>query len=297
MADLTWHDALDPEQAEEITRLLAEAEEVDGVAPAGEAVHLRLRPGASGSAHLLARVDGVLAGYAHLDLLGDSDGNLVAELAVRPGSRRAGVGSELAGAVLGAAADRGGPVRFWAHGDREGASGLAARLGARRVRELWVMRRALAGLPEVPPLPEGVALRSFEPGRDEDAVVRVNARAFSWHPEQGAMTADDVRLKEAEDWFDADGFLLAVDGADRLLGFHWTKRHDESMGEVYVVGVDPDAQGGGLGKALTLAGLVHLKSTGLRDVHLYVESDNSPAVRVYTRLGFSRWKADVQYAL
>ncbi|NUS62933.1 MAG: GNAT family N-acetyltransferase, partial [Saccharothrix sp.] len=82
----------------------------------------------------------------------------------------------------------------------------------------------------------------------------------------------------------------------RLLGFHWTKAHTAELGEVYVVGVDPDAQGGGLGKAITLAGLAHLRAAGLTEVMLYVESDNAAALAVYDRLGFTRWDSDVQYA-
>jgi mycothiol synthase len=145
-------------------------------------------------------------------------------------------------------------------------------------------------------LPDGVTLRSFVPGRDEAAVVYVNHRAFSWHPEQSAMSIEDVRQKEEQPWFDPAGFLLAVDADERLVGFHWTKTHTAELGEVYVVGVDPDAQGGGLGKAITLAGLAHLRDAGLTEVMLYVESDNAAALAVYSRLGFTRWDSDVQYA-
>jgi mycothiol synthase len=116
------------------------------------------------------------------------------------------------------------------------------------------------------------------------------------------MTADDVRAAEAEPWFDADGFLLAVDTDDRLLGFHWTKVHPDSgdgrpIGEVYVVGVRPDAQGGGLGRGLTMAGLHYLRARrGIDRVMLYVESDNQAALAVYAKVGFTLWDADVQYA-
>ncbi|GAA1280877.1 mycothiol synthase [Saccharothrix xinjiangensis] len=262
------------------------------MAPVGEAVVLRLRPGAVGSAHLPARRDGVLAGYLHLDLLGDADGNQVAELAVHPDHRRRGVGS----ALLAAVAERAPSVRVWAHGGLPAQEALAAKLGARKVRELLRMGRRLdADLPG-PVLPPGVRLRAFEPGRDEEAVVRVNHLAFSWHPEQGAMGVEDLRAKQGEPWFDPAGFLLAVDADDRLLGFHWTKAHSAELGEVYVVGVDPGAQGGGLGKALTLAGLAHLRAAGLTEVMLYVESDNASALAVYTRLGFARWDSDTQYA-
>ncbi|WP_367138784.1 mycothiol synthase [Saccharothrix sp. HUAS TT1] len=283
---------MSPEQAAEISGLLDAAQTVDGVAPVGEAVVLRLRPGARGSRHLLARAGETLAGYLHLDVFGDSDGNEVAELAVHPDHRRRGVGAALVGAL----ADRPKPVRVWSHGGHPGAGALAARLGYREVRELLRLRRPLdADLPE-PVLPDGVALRPFVPGRDEAAVVYVNHRAFAWHPEQSAMSIEDVRQKEEQPWFDPAGFLLAVDRDERLLGFHWTKAHTAELGEVYVVGVDPDAQGGGLGKAITLAGLAHLRATGLTEVMLYVESDNAAALAVYERLGFTRWDSDVQYS-
>jgi len=192
-------------------------------------------------------------------------------------------------------------LRVWAHGDSPAAAALAARFGFRRARTMNRMRRELADLPAYS-LPAGVALRPFRPGQDEDAVTEVNHLAFAWHPEQGAMTADDVRAAEAEPWFDTDGFLLAVDPADRLLGFHWTKVHPDAgdgrpIGEVYVVGVRPDAQGGGLGRGLTLAGLHHLRARrGMDRVMLYVESDNGAALTVYDKLGFTLWDADVQYA-
>ncbi|MFD7655272.1 mycothiol synthase [Actinosynnema sp. NPDC059797] len=290
--ELSWSEELSPEQVGEVTGLLGAVRDVDGVAPVGEAVTLRLRPGARGSAHLLARRDGALAGYLHLDVLGDAEGNQVAELAVHPDHRRRGVGS----ALLAAVAERAAPLRVWAHGGLPAQEALAAKLGARKVRELLRMGRRLdADLP-APVLPPGVRLRAFEPGRDEEAVVRVNHRAFSWHPEQGAMGVEDLRAKQGEPWFDPAGFLLAVDADDRLLGFHWTKAHSAELGEVYVVGVDPDAQGGGLGKALTLAGLAHLRAAGRVEVMLYVEADNASALAVYNRLGFTRWDSDAQYA-
>ena len=55
--------------------------------------------------------------------------------------------------------------------------------------------------------------------------------------------------------------------------------------------------GRGLGRLLTLAGLHHLEGLGVEEVLLYVESDNAPAVAVYSRLGFEHAPADthVQY--
>ncbi|MBU2111746.1 MAG: GNAT family N-acetyltransferase, partial [Actinobacteria bacterium] len=83
-------------------------------------------------------------------------------------------------------------------------------------------------------------------------------------------------------------------GADgTMLGFHWTKIHDRDHGEVYVVGVSPASQGRGLGRLLTLAGLHHLHDRGVREVILYVESDNAPAIRIYRdKLGFTHQQRD-----
>jgi mycothiol synthase len=243
-----------------------------------------------GGPHLLAVRDRVV-GYAHLDTTGDSFGNEVAELVVHPDFRNQGIGGEM----LQALTDRARPLRVWSHLDDPAAARLAEKYGFRRVRELHRM-----GMDFGPELPEltfsnGVRLRTFVPGQDEEAMVAVNARAFSWHPEQGQLTVQDVLDTEKEAWFDPDGFFLAVDVDDKILGFHWTKVHPDSTGEVYVVGVDPDAQGGGLGKALTLAGLRHLKSLGLPRVILYVESDNAPAIAVYGKLGFTLLDVGVQY--
>jgi mycothiol synthase len=178
---------------------------------------------------------------------------------------------------------------------------LATTLGFTQARVLWQMRRSLLAPLAEPHLPEGVHLRPFVVGADEREFLRVNNAAFDWHPEQGGWDLDQVKLREAEPWFDPNGFLLAVDADDRLLGFHWTKVHGdeghshEPIGEVYVLGVDPSARGMHLGAALTLAGLRHLRDRGLRQVMLYVEADNDAAVRVYHDLGFTRWDTDVSY--
>ncbi len=99
----------------------------------------------------------------------------------------------------------------------------------------------------------------------------------------------------AEPWFDPAGLLVA-DSGDGLLGFHWTKQHSDVVGEVYVVAVDPAAQGRGLGKALTAAGLAHLASLGVRRIILYVESDNTAAIATYAGLAFAHASTHVQYA-
>ncbi|WP_433499487.1 mycothiol synthase [Sphaerimonospora sp. CA-214678] len=300
---------LGDEQVADVLALVEAAAEADGVRPLNEHVMLHLRYGGDpGARAVLIRMDGEngeLAGFAHLDPADPVEGPS-GELVVHPAFRGRGVGRRLLEAVL---TESGGRLRLWAHGDHPAASRLAASLGLTRARSLWKMRRSLSDpLPAVR-LPEGVRLRTFEPERDEEAWLALNAQAFATHPEQGAWTFDDLKRREQEPWFDPAGFFLAVrpgpaDGHDRLVGFHWTKVDrggtgdgdgHEPIGEVYVVGVSPDERGTGLGRALTLAGLAHLRSLGLAQVMLYVDEENVPAIRLYESIGFTRWDTDVMY--
>ena len=324
---------LDGEQRSEVLALVATATHLDGVAPLSEQTLLAVRgdlptgtdTGATTCApHFLAYAGAHLAGYAHLERGGaDSAGEAVAaEVVVHPAHRRQGVGTALVRALeqaLDNALEPGAEtLQLWAHGHLDAARAFAARDGYSRVRYLWQMRRSLR--PDADPLPavslpEGFQARHFVIGQDEDAWLRVNARAFAHHPEQGRMTRDDLDRRIAEPWFDARGFILIEDMrgfAPVLAASHWTKvvlaedslaedplggpEAGQTQGEVYVVGVDPAYQGMGLGWAVTILGLAHLREQGLTDAMLYVGADNTAAVATYSRLGFARFAADVMYS-
>jgi mycothiol synthase len=236
-----------------------------------------------------------LTGYAQIDGTDPIEAP-AAEFLVHPARRSHGHGRALGDALLAATGKR---LRVWAHGGHPAARHLAVVLNMKLFRELHQMRRpmdaALTGLPE-PRLPEGVTVRTFVPGQDEAAWLAVNAAAFAHHPEQGGLTQRDLKDREAEAWFDPEGFFLAYRGA-ALAGFHWTKVHaDEGLGEVYVLGVAPSEQGSGLGRALTAIGLRHLaRDRHLDTAMLYVDADNAPAVAVYERLGFTVHETDLMY--
>ena len=261
-----------------VDSVVATAAEVDGTEPIDEAARMSLaHRGVDGNALWLA--DGGFALLRGHDL----------DVAVAPGARGRGEGrARVAAALEEAPAD----VTAWSHADPPAAAALARRFGFSPVRSLWVMSRD-AGPVDAPEV-EGVTIRGY---RDADAseVLRVNAAAFAHHPEQGSMDAANLAERMAEPWFDPAGLLVA-DAGDGLLAFHWTKVHDADQGEVYVVAVDPAAQGRGLGRAITAAGLAHLASRGVRRILLYVESDNEPAIATYSTLGFEHTSTHVQYA-
>ena len=288
-------------RASALATVATAAAEADGAEPLNEAALLALRHrGLEGSTLYAAGADESLDGFAWVH--GQAPDTEV-DLVVAPGARGRGVGTALAAAVV---ADRPeGPLSAWSHGNHPAAAALADRFGLDRVRDLWVMRLPLTPGGRAPsaetPASADFVVRTFEPGRDEEAFLALNAEAFAGHPEQGKMTRADLDQRMAQAWFDPAGFFVAearagVEGveAGELLGFHWTKVHpgEPPHGEVYVVGVSPRSQGMGLGKLLTRVGLDHLAGLGLAEVELYVESDNAAAIAVYSRLGFTHDERD-----
>lgn len=278
-----------------ITELARSTAQSDEVNPLSEATLLHLEGEHPGEAHVLAYAGepgaGELVGYAALA----PDGS--AELVVAPQYRRQGFGTALLRMLM----DHGGSkLRVWAHGRLPGADELAQRLGLEVARELYFLRRPSAPVPAVV-WPEGISVRTFVPGQDDNAWIALNAAAFADHPEQGSWTHADLTDRLQQPWFDPAGFFLAVDSSTgALAGFHWTKEHDDEVspyGEVYVVGVAPEYQGTGLGKALTLTGIRHLQEErGLGSVVLYVDGTNTAARALYEKLGFTTAALDVQYA-
>jgi mycothiol synthase len=323
-----WRSALTTEEQRQVRELVAEAREFDGVAPVGEQVLREL--GHERTEHLLAAYPGRdegIAGYLNLSPPRDADAAM-AELVVHPRARRGGIGAAMGRAAL---AKTAGHNRFWAHGTLPAAQAAAAALGLVPVRELVQMRRSLRNVPE-PQIPAGVRIRTYAGTTDDAELLRVNNAAFAYHPEQGGWTAAQLEERRSEPWFDPAGLFLAFSASDaapggdrerggaghsgssliepsgqedRLLGFHWTKVHPDQagLGEVYVVGVDPSAQGRRLGQVLTAVGIASLAERlagpnipGDPTVMLYVESDNVAAVRTYERLGFTTYSIDTAYA-
>lgn len=293
MSVISWRTALSDADQQRVKAIVDAARAVDGTAPVGDQILRELPRDRTG--HLVAEVDDDVVGYLNL-APATTDAPPMAEVVVHPDARRQGIGSEL---IRTAFAEGGSGTRVWAHGNLEPARATAAALDLVAARELLQMRRPLRDLPEVK-VSDGVLLRTYAGPADDAELLRVNNAAFSWHPEQGGWTEADIAERRGEPWFDPEGLFLAFETTTgALLGFHWTKVHGPTLGEVYVVGVDPSAQGRGLGATLTLVGLHHLADRlgAGADVTLYVEADNSAAVKTYERLDFAVFTADVAYTL
>ena len=297
-----WRAALADGEQQQIRELISAASEFDKIAPVGEQVLREL-------AH--ERTDHLLVTGAHPDGTGEKaigylnlsarpeDGSGMAELVVHPQVRRHGIGAAMIRAAL---SETSGQNQFWAHGTLESARATASALGLEPVRELIQMRRSLDGI-TAPRRPTACASRPTQARLTTQNCCGSTTRHSLTHPEQGGWTAADLAERRAEPWFDPEGLFLAFDAqTDKLLGFHWTKVHSEQagLGEVYIVGVDPSAQGSGLGALLTSVGIAFLArrlvGAAQPTVLLYVESDNTAALRTYQRLGFTQHSVDTAYA-
>jgi mycothiol synthase len=273
-------------------RLVGAATAATGRRPLSDEHWLALTAGPADGVALVAVADGGhLAGFAQV-VAGNEDRSI--ELVVAPGAADDPRPALLRAALDAVRAGGGGAAHLWMSAPSTADDDVARRAGLEPSRRLLQMRR---------PLPTGfpvdVATRAFRPGEDEQAWLAVNNRAFADHPEQGAWTPSALAAREAEPWFDADGFRLHErDG--RLAAFCWTKLHpasagDPPMGEIYVIAVDPDFQGLGLGRALTLAGLESISVRGIELGMLYVDESNRGAVALYEQLGFTTHHTDVAY--
>jgi mycothiol synthase len=273
----------DPSRSPEwLLRLIQRARTADGQPPFSDQSLVDLR---TGERRLLTVDESAAA------LVSDTE----AELVVDPDARGRGIGTALLDRVLDSAH---GDLLLWAHGDHPAARTLAASHNLTAVRELLHMRADLSDTASSTGTPSTSTASSditpFRVEQDDDEWVALNARAFEHHAEQGSVTRTDLTELTGEAWFNADDFLLLRDASTRIVGYCWLKI-EGAAGEFYVVGIDPDRQGEGFGRRLTVAGLARLRERGVTDAHLYVEGDNLAAVSLYQSLGFARDAVDIQY--
>jgi mycothiol synthase len=292
-----------PDDIDAISELLDVATAADHHRALGEHQWLDLvQGGREGFAGLVAWEPGHghPVGYAQVT---KGEHSWALELVIDPHHRRraADIGTDLVTAALGVVAtEGGGHVHLWVPKPAAHHDEIAARAGLTPGRELLQMRVALPR-----DEPWTLDVRPFVPGQDEEAWLEVNNRAFDWHPEQGDWDLETLTSRERQPWFDPAGFLLHErhpppgkrgPRGSRLAGFCWTKVHDEPrLGEIYVIAVDPDFQGLGLGRALVLAGLDSLARRGLTVGMLYVDRINTGAVHLYEDLGFTVDHVDRAY--
>ena len=294
---------LSKSQQESVLALIKAAHDFDGTPPIAEHVLLHLRHGGDKSdSHIVFESDNQVIAYAHLDATDLVAGPSV-EAVVHPNHRGNGLGALILKEAIKVCGDK---TRIWSHGDLPAAKAIAASL---KLERLWSNLLMSKSIGEIQPVTSKYSIRTFIPDLDNQAFLSLNNKVFANYPDQGGWSEDDLRVRLNEAWFEKEGFFVAEDkGA--LIGFCWTKIHGahthshsgedddhghDALGEIYVLAVNPDYKGQGVGRDLTITGLNYLKYQGLNNVMLYVGVENKPAFNLYKSLGFNEFGSDVMY--
>ena len=294
---------LSKSQQESVLALIKAAHDFDGTPPIAEHVLLHLRHGGDKSdSHIVFEEGNQVIAYAHLDTTDLVAGPSV-EAVVHPNHRGKGLGSLILKEAVKVCGDK---TRIWSHGDLPAAKAIAASLKLERLWSNLLMSRSLG---EIQPVTSKYPIRTFIPDLDNQAFLSLNNKVFANYPDQGGWSEDDLRVRLNEEWFQKEGFFVAEDKGE-LIGFCWTKIHGahthshsgedddhghDALGEIYVLAVNPDYKGQGVGRDLTITGLNYLKYKGLNNVMLYVGVENKSAFNLYKSLGFNEFGSDVMY--
>jgi len=290
-------------QQESVLALIKAAHDFDGTPPIAEHVLLHLRHGGDKSdSHIVLEEGNQVIAYAHLDTTDLVAGPSV-EAVVHPNHRGKGLGSLILKEAIKVCGDK---TRIWSHGDLPAAKAIAVSL---KLERLWSNLLMSKSLGEIQPVTCKYLIRTFIPTLDNQAFLSLNNKVFANYPDQGGWSEDDLGVRLNEDWFEKEGFFVAEDKGE-LIGFCWTKIHGahrhshndsdvdhghDALGEIYVLAVNPDYKGEGVGRDLTITGLNYLKYQGLSNVMLYVGVENKPAFNLYKSLGFNEFGSDVMY--
>jgi mycothiol synthase len=160
------------------------------------------------------------------------------------------------------------------------------------VRNSYHMQIELNEAPPAPVWPEGISLRPFVPGRDDEAVAWVDREAFRdhWGFTERPLEADVEMLRHwmKSPTFDPALWLLAVDG-DRIAGISLNAAEadeDPNMGWVGSLGVLRTYRHKGLATALLHHSFGEFYRRGKKCVGLGVDAQNlTGALRLYERVG------------
>ncbi|MEY2628886.1 MAG: hypothetical protein RL066_702 [Actinomycetota bacterium] len=157
------------------------------------------------------------------------------------------------------------------------------------MRHILKLHRSL--IDPIPHIPHNYQFITFDSATYKEEWLALNNKIFAHHPDQGNWAMQDLENRMNEPWFDPAGFFLCVHD-EKIVGFCWTKIHHEfvnqdPIGELYVIGVDPEEAGKGIGKAVCQEGLIYLKERGIKQAMLYVDDENEAGKGLYKSLGFN----------
>ena len=215
-------------------------------------------------------------------------GRTVLELTIGP--RRAGsqIEREVIRSAVGRARELGIRYVHLCLGNPSPKAGLLKEEGFSQVRTYWEMVWRQGELPQFA-VPDGFALRTFQPG-EAKVLTEVQNAAFAGSWGFCPNTVEQIEYRSSMVNTPTKGILLLYHG-DKAAGYCWTciaPAEGNIRGVIGMIGVAPEYRGRGVSQTILLAGMECLKSLGVTEIGLQVDGANTPAIRLYTSVGFEK---------
>ena len=226
-------------------------------------------------------------------------GRVVVNCLVHPDHRRRGLATKL----LGYAAHRANELGAKAacanvSEDDEVAKKVLSKLGFKRVRRYLELRLDITEVQGQEIAQAALSCRHLQHW-EEDKLTQIQNRSFAGTWGYNPNTVKEIVYRTNLSNSSPEDVILVYE-EDKIIGYCWTKVNYKATtktrrGQIFMLGVGPDYRGRGIGKQVLLAGLSHLKSKGLQEVELTVDSGNPAARSLYRSVGFKIQASNLWY--
>jgi mycothiol synthase len=143
-------------------------------------------------------------------------------------------------------------------------------------------------------------LRGLKRG-EEEILTQIQNRSFTNTWGFNPNTVEEIVYRIGLPHCSPSDIILAYD-RDKTIGYCWTRvfkgesnAEGGALGRIYMLGVDQDHRGKGVGSTVLAAGLSLLRRRGLGVVQLTVDSGNRAALTLYRAAGFEARKTSLWY--
>jgi len=238
----------------------------------------------------IVELDGGIVGF--IDVTSELNiGRVILNCWVRPEYRRRGLATKLFSYAINRAKKLRAKV---AHvnivENNVGAQRLLSRLDFGLVRRFLELRLDIADV-HWPDINQAALECRYLQRGEEDKLAQIQNRAFAGTWGYNPDTVEEVTYQTNRKARSLEDVVLTCDG-DKVVGYCWTgitcegRAVNERKGRIFMLGVDPDYRGRGVGKRVLLAGLARLKSKALQVAELTVDGENKVAYALYESVGF-----------
>lgn len=227
----------------------------------------------------------------------------ILDCVVHPEHRRRGLATRLLGCALQRAEEVDARLAHVnVREDNTIANNVLSRFGFGVVRRFLELRLQLSEVQIPEATHDAYPCLHLQPG-EEDKLTRIQNRCFTGTWGYNPNTTKEIVYRLNSGGRSPEDVVLICEN-DKPVAYCWTIIYPENgvdsgkkSGRIYMIGVDPDFRGRGLGRIALLAGLSHLKARDVQVIDLTVDSENSPARALYQSTGFKVWTSSLWYEI